>query len=126
MAKRKRTKGQTTIYKTLHRKRKIEHTSPTKPGCFGRVSSFCSTNYTASDFSFPIFKLFLTVKARSIHPEYAFPFFLIMQYNEKQCTFPKSDRNNSRKRHNRQPHKYMIAHFPGLVRALLYKVAELS
>jgi adenylate kinase len=28
MAKRKRTKGQTTIYKTLHRKLKIEQRSP--------------------------------------------------------------------------------------------------
>ena len=33
MDKRKRTKGQTTIYKTLHRKIKIEqHEIPQKPG----------------------------------------------------------------------------------------------
>jgi hypothetical protein len=33
MEKRKRTKGQTTIYKTLHRKLKIEqHEIPQKPG----------------------------------------------------------------------------------------------
>jgi hypothetical protein len=32
MAKRKRTKGQTTIYKTLHRKLKIEQHEPTKTG----------------------------------------------------------------------------------------------
>jgi hypothetical protein len=30
MAKRKRTKGQRTIYKTLHRKQKMEQREPTK------------------------------------------------------------------------------------------------
>jgi len=40
-------KGQTTIYKTLHRKLKIEQHEPhLKPGkimCSGRLSRFCST-----------------------------------------------------------------------------------
>ena len=47
MAKTKRTKGQTTIYKTLHRKLKIEQRIPQKTedelGCFGRVTNSCST-----------------------------------------------------------------------------------
>jgi len=47
MAKRKRTKGQTTIYKTLHRKLTIEHHEPGgEPRCSGRVSSSCSTGGT--------------------------------------------------------------------------------
>jgi len=50
MAKRKRTKGQTTIYIIRHRKRKIEQHKPTKNRgefrCFGRVSSSCSTSDT--------------------------------------------------------------------------------
>jgi hypothetical protein len=50
MAKRKRTKGQTTIYKTLHRKQKIEQRKPIKTWgelmCSGSVSSSCSTNGT--------------------------------------------------------------------------------
>jgi len=48
MAKRKRTKGQTTIYKTLHRKTKYRPTrTPRKTGgelmCSGRVISSSST-----------------------------------------------------------------------------------
>jgi hypothetical protein len=50
MTKRKRTKQQTTIYKTLHRKLKIEqhepHLKPEVNWCFGRVSSSCSTGIT--------------------------------------------------------------------------------
>ena len=50
MAKRKRTKGQTTTYKTLHRKQKIEQRKPIKTQgelmCPGSVSSSCSTNGT--------------------------------------------------------------------------------
>jgi hypothetical protein len=40
MAKRKRTKGQTTIYKTLHRKQKMEQHEPHKqPGInFGALN----------------------------------------------------------------------------------------
>jgi len=45
MAKRKSTKGQTTISKTLHRKLKIEQHEPTKirgePKCSGMVHSSC-------------------------------------------------------------------------------------
>ena len=47
IAKRKRTTGQTTIYKTTHRKPKIKNTNPIKTGsihwCCGRVSSSCFT-----------------------------------------------------------------------------------
>ena len=43
-------KGQTTIYKTLHRKQKIEQRKPIKTWgelmCSGSVSSSCSTNGT--------------------------------------------------------------------------------
>jgi hypothetical protein len=51
MAERKKTKGQTTIYKTLHRKINIEQHEPhQKSGgelrCSGRVNSSCSTNGT--------------------------------------------------------------------------------
>ena len=50
MAKIKRTKGQTTIYKTLHRKLKIATRTLLKTGgefmCCGRVSSFCSSSGT--------------------------------------------------------------------------------
>jgi hypothetical protein len=35
--KKNRTKGQTTIYKTLSRKLKIEELEPNKNGCLGRV-----------------------------------------------------------------------------------------
>jgi len=46
------TKGQTTIYKTLHRKRRSSNTNPTKNGdelrCSGRVSSSCFTRDTRS------------------------------------------------------------------------------
>ena len=40
MSKGKGEKGQTTIYKILHRKLKIEHHDPPPPG---RVNSSCST-----------------------------------------------------------------------------------
>jgi hypothetical protein len=40
MAKRKRTKGQTMIYKTQHRKLKIEQYDPGKLRCTGKVSSY--------------------------------------------------------------------------------------
>ena len=47
--KRKRTNGQTMIYRTLQRKQKIGQHEPTKTGgelrCSGRVSSSCSTFY---------------------------------------------------------------------------------
>ena len=47
MAKRKGTKGQATIYKTLHRKQKIEQHEPSKTRdelmCSGRAGSSCST-----------------------------------------------------------------------------------
>ena len=46
MAKRKGTKGQTTIYKTLHRKLKIkQHKPQQKPGLtqVWKISSSCST-----------------------------------------------------------------------------------
>ena len=44
MAKWKRTKGQTTIYKTLHRKLNLAHRQPVDElMCSGRVSCFCST-----------------------------------------------------------------------------------
>jgi hypothetical protein len=47
----KRTKGQTTIYTTLHIKAKDQITrTPLKTGdgprCYGRVSSSCSTSVT--------------------------------------------------------------------------------
>jgi hypothetical protein len=44
MAKIKRTKGQTMIYKTLHRKLKSEQHKP--PKIIGVNSGFCSTNGT--------------------------------------------------------------------------------
>jgi hypothetical protein len=48
--KRKKTTGQTTIYKTTHRKPKIKNTNPIKTGsihwCCGRVSSSCFTYRT--------------------------------------------------------------------------------
>jgi len=47
---RKMTKGQTTVYKTLHRKLKIEQREPIKYRgelrCSGRISSSCSTSDT--------------------------------------------------------------------------------
>jgi len=44
MAKRKRTNEQTSIYKTLHRKLKIEqHETWGGLRCSGKVSSSCST-----------------------------------------------------------------------------------
>jgi hypothetical protein len=51
MVKRKSTKEQITIYKTLYIKLKDRETrTPVKPGrefmCFGRISSFCSTSGT--------------------------------------------------------------------------------
>jgi hypothetical protein len=50
MAKRKSTKGQTTIYKTYTQIQRSSNTNPTKNGgelrCFGRVSSSCSTSGT--------------------------------------------------------------------------------
>ena len=69
MAKRKRTKGQTMIYKALHRKLTIEHHEPgDEPRCSGRVSSSCSTGGTrritpvqfGSTFSIPSFGLCLS------------------------------------------------------------------
>jgi len=42
--KEKRTKGQTTIYKILHEKPKIEQYELYQNRCSGRVSSSCSTN----------------------------------------------------------------------------------
>jgi len=55
MTKRKRPKGHMTIYKTLHRKLKIEQQNPTnekkggKLGCLGRVSISCFTWDTRRD-----------------------------------------------------------------------------
>jgi hypothetical protein len=46
MAKMKRTKGQTTIYKTLHRKLKIDQQDIGELRCSVRVSSSCSTSVT--------------------------------------------------------------------------------
>ena len=48
MTKRKRTKEQTAIYKTFHRKQKIEQNEPhlepvVKRWCSGRISSYCSS-----------------------------------------------------------------------------------
>jgi len=52
MTKRKRTKGQTMIYKTLHRKLKTEQYELSKNRgelmCYGRVGSSCSTCATSS------------------------------------------------------------------------------
>jgi len=50
MAKRNRTKGQTTIYKTLHRKQTKDRATrnslkkPRELRCFGRVSRFYSNS----------------------------------------------------------------------------------
>jgi hypothetical protein len=48
MARRKRTIGQTMIYKILHRKLKVEKDEPHKNrgelGCSRRVNSFCSSS----------------------------------------------------------------------------------
>jgi len=50
MAKRKRTKGQTTIYKTTHKTTDRVTRTPLKTGselrCFERGSSSCSTSGT--------------------------------------------------------------------------------
>jgi hypothetical protein len=56
MAKRKETEGQITIYKTLHRKQKIEqHEFRSKTwdelSCTGRVSSSCSINLAVNSLS---------------------------------------------------------------------------
>ena len=47
MAKRKRTKGQTTVFKTLYRKHRATRSSPETRDdlrCYGRVISSCSTS----------------------------------------------------------------------------------
>jgi hypothetical protein len=50
MANKKRTKGQTTIYKTLQKTKDRVTRTPLKTGdeimCFGRVSSLCFTSGT--------------------------------------------------------------------------------
>ena len=50
MARSKRTKGQTSIYKNIYKAKDREHESHQKPGlsskCPGRVSSSCSTSGT--------------------------------------------------------------------------------
>jgi hypothetical protein len=48
MVKRKKTKGQTTIYKTYTQNKRSSNTNPTKTGgelrCSGMINSSCFTN----------------------------------------------------------------------------------